>query len=117
MSLWRWLVACGCAVGVTTIGWKRWKSRPNSPTARLPAVSKCRCDSTPVHAKSCSQVLVQDEKLWTTTERSRLLVKRAMLEHGIPGAVVAVSKRVRWFGVRDLAMLTLRMKSTALRTR
>jgi len=107
MSFWRWLVACGCAVGVTTIGWKRWKSRANSPTARLPAISECRCDSSPVHAKSCSQVLVQDKKLWRTTERSRLLVKRAMLERGIPGAVVAVSKNgeVVWsegFGYADI---------------
>jgi len=107
MSFWRWLVACGCAVGVTTIGWKRWKSRENSPTARLPAISECRCDSSPVHAKSCSQVLVQDKKLWRTTERSRLLVKRAMLERGIPGAVVAVSKNgeVVWsegFGYADI---------------
>ena len=92
MSSWRWLVACGCAVGVATVGWKCWKTKPNSPTARLPALSY-DCDA-PVNTtfKSCNQDLVQDEKLWKITERSRLLVKHTMLECGIPGAVVAVSK-------------------------
>ena len=50
---------------------------------------------------SCSRVpplMMQDENLRRATERSRTLVTRAMLEQGIPGAVVAVAKngKVVW---------------------
>ena len=41
---------------------------------------------------------MQDENLKRATEKSRTLVRRAMLEQGIPGAVVAVTKngKVVW---------------------
>lgn len=100
-----WLTACGCALGAAaSVGWQIWKNATHSNSALSdPSLgftrAKCNTgiesDSTPDHTLSCSQgppLLMQDENLRRAAEKSRMLVRRAMLEQGIPGAVVAVAK-------------------------
>ena len=108
-----WLTACGCAVGAAaaSVGWQIWKNATHSNCAlsdspplvftRAKCNTSCESDSTSEHTLSCNRgppLLMQDENLKRATEKSRTLVRRAMLEQGIPGAVVAVTKngKVVW---------------------
>ena len=85
-----WLVACGAAVG-TIAGWDTLNDSKYMP---LVPCTKCTMPDDPacVHAVTHSSSPLENSGLNRAIEKSRLIIKRTMLEQGIPGAVVTVCK-------------------------
>ena len=118
----RWLLACGAAAVGTVTGWGIFKDSTSMP---LISHTKCTIASEPTHTVTHLQATIgapgsQENSLNRAIEKSRLVIKRGMLERGIPGAVVTVCKngRLVWsegLGYADVENHVLCTPNTVMR--